>query len=139
VDLELLEVLSSANSALSDAGSRQYLRAARRQIEDDGLRVNCRTVVNDDTGRVIARFLRKRDCSLAVIAMQRPHGIERGAFGRLTMNLIAQSPCPVWVCATRSLNPYATTGRAASDTPLGVGRVEQPAYDNQVNLNRAVG
>jgi nucleotide-binding universal stress UspA family protein len=99
VDLELLEVLNSADSALSDAGSRQYLRAARRRVENDVLRVHCRTVVNDDTGRVIARFLRKRDCSLAVMATQRVHGIERRAVARLTMNLIAQSPCPVLLCA----------------------------------------
>ena len=96
VDLELLEVLTSANSALSDAGSRQYLRAARRQVEYDGLRVNCRTVVNDNSGRTIARFLRERDCSLAVMATQRLHGIERWSVGSL--NLIAQSPCPVRVC-----------------------------------------
>jgi hypothetical protein len=97
VDLEVLKVLSSTSSALSHADTRQFLRAARSQVDDDQLRMRCHTVVKDDNARAFARFLRDHSCSLVVIATPQARDARRGAINDEMMDLIAKSPCPVWM------------------------------------------
>ena len=95
VDLEVLDVLKSAKSALSHAKARQYLRAARRHVDDDGFRIRCHTEVNEDPACAVARFLGDHSCPLIAMAAPRARDTKRGAIDAVTRGIIAQSPCPV--------------------------------------------
>ena len=99
VDLEVLEVSRSATSALSQAETQQYLRAARRQIDDDGLRIRWHTVTNDDTPGELVRFLQDHHCPLIAVATPRTRG--SAGIDAVTMSVMAQSPCPVWLTSDR--------------------------------------
>jgi nucleotide-binding universal stress UspA family protein len=94
--VHLVQVVST-EAARGDAAHRRsdYIESVQAHLSAGGLDAECHLVVDDDPIAGLVGHLEKHACSLVMMATHSRRGLERAAFGSVTMGVIAASPCAV--------------------------------------------
>ncbi|MEO8696924.1 MAG: universal stress protein [Acidimicrobiales bacterium] len=113
--VHLVQVVSTAASR---AGPEQrpsdYIESVQAHLSAGGLDAQCYLVVDDDPVAGLVGHLEQHGCSLVMMATHSRRGVERAAFGSVTMGVIAASPCAV--CAVHP-ETVAQAELGAGSTP----------------------
>jgi nucleotide-binding universal stress UspA family protein len=94
--VHLVQVVST-EAAPGAAGYRpsDYIESVQAHLSAGGLDAHCYLVVDDDPVAGLVGHLEKHGCSLVMMSTHSRRGVERAAFGSVTMGVIAASPCAV--------------------------------------------
>jgi nucleotide-binding universal stress UspA family protein len=94
--LHLVQVVSTA-ATRSDADRRpsDYIESVQAHLSAGGVDAECYLLVDDDPVAGLVGHLVQHGCSLVMMSTHSRRGLERAAFGSVTMGVIAASPCAV--------------------------------------------
>ena len=94
--LHLVQVVST-EAIRSDADRRpsDYIESVQAHLSAGGLDAECYLLVDEDPVAGLVGHLTQRGCSLVMMSTHSRRGLERAAFGSVTMGVIAASPCAV--------------------------------------------
>ena len=87
--LHLVQVVST------EATRSDYLESVQAHLSAGGLDAECHLLVDDDPVAGLVRHLARHGCSVVMMSTHSRRGLERAAFGSVTMGVIAASPCAV--------------------------------------------
>jgi nucleotide-binding universal stress UspA family protein len=102
--LHLVQVVSTdATRGAADRRPSDYIESVQAQLSAGGVDAECHLLVDDDPVSGLVRHLTQHGCSLMMMSTHSRRGLERAAFGSVTMGVIAASPCAV--CAVHPETP----------------------------------
>jgi nucleotide-binding universal stress UspA family protein len=94
--LHLVQILSTeATRRTADRRQSDYIESVQAHLSAGGVDAECYVLVDDDPVAGLVRHLEQHGCSLMMMSTHSRRGLERAAFGSVTMGVIAASPCPV--------------------------------------------
>ena len=94
--VHLVQVVSP-NTPHHDADTRpsDYIESVQAHLSAGGVNAECYLVVDDDPVAGLVRHLTQHGCSVVMMSTHSRQGLQRAAFGSVTMGVIAASPCAV--------------------------------------------
>ena len=101
--LHLVQVVSTEATSRDADRLSDYIESVHAQLSAGGVDAECHLVEDDDPVAGLVRHLTQHGCSLMMMSTHSRRGLERAAFGSVTMGVIAASPCAV--CAVHPETP----------------------------------
>jgi nucleotide-binding universal stress UspA family protein len=114
--LHLVQVVST-QATRSDVDRRlsDYIESVQAHLSAGGLDAECYLLVDDDPVAGLVRHLTQHGCSLVMMSTHSRRGLERAAFGSVTMGVIAASPCAVCAVHPETVDQLELKAGSPSD------------------------
>ncbi|HUP73447.1 MAG TPA: universal stress protein [Acidimicrobiales bacterium] len=103
--LHLVQVVSTKATRSDGSRPSDYLESVQAHLSAGGLDAECHLLVDADPVAGLVRHLAQHGCSLVMMSTHSRRGLERAAFGSVTMGVIAAGPCAVCAVHPETVDP----------------------------------